>query len=583
MAIDNNLVILVGVAGALLIIFSMTDKNKGTPSEEAAEELADDLQRGKNHLNDITQRYNLLLGHAEDEFDVPDYMRPSTGVIADWKIEKYTQLRKELFELEHEMDRIWQLRLGNDLLYEHWDAEQQQFSNRTRQLGTSIDEILAEHRGQTDPVAQHNYVQNTVTYANRESDQYTQNTFNVAEDHRRVEVRMAPGDFNSQGAEGARRQDLQDGLRISDSAGTTNSIQQGGFMAITDVPGPAAVSNANDASAMVVDDSGKNLPAAPTLVVGKIPPQEDLEKRFPGTFNNPRQTNKDKPVKADERKPVPKPPPSRANEIARAGAAVGSAPNFNAAPGQDGGNSQLLEARLDSLNKQLQTQQRNGDESGALETQTQIQDILRLIGPVEKPDLLQWSKKIYQLQGLIAGYKGEAHSVSRQTKLETLFESLMEQAPERLDPRMVDANLRKQWGTVYALAKSDRDTTYRKWGIKVRTATEAKLGDVVREGPQKKKKKIKPTAKPAKPRVDLTKGPNFNAATPLGPPPDEALYTPQPPSATPLPMTPTSAIQEEEVTTRKRSSTLTERPPSVAKVDDAAKKGAGSRNRLLYV
>jgi hypothetical protein len=31
MAIDNNLVILVGVAGALLIVFSMTDKNKGYP------------------------------------------------------------------------------------------------------------------------------------------------------------------------------------------------------------------------------------------------------------------------------------------------------------------------------------------------------------------------------------------------------------------------------------------------------------------------------------------------------------------------------------------------------------------------
>jgi len=114
------------------------------------------------------------------------------------------------------------------------------------------------------------------------------------------------------------------------------------------------------------------------------------------------------------------------------------------------------------------------------------------------------------------------------------------------------------------------------WGTKLRTAFQAGLGDDERQAPAKKKK-TKPTANlvPLKIDVDLTK-PLPGAAPEFGE--QSAVQLNEP-----FPGTPTSAIEEEQPTNRKRSSTLTERPPNVPKIDDAAKKGAITRNRLLYV
>ena len=566
MAIDNTVMICIGVAGAVLVVYSMADANKGTPEEEEAKRLDRDMRDGKNELTRLETKYKGLL-EGEDG-----------GDLKVWKLEKFAALHDEIYHCEDSMDRVWQLRaVAEPFLERLGDEEETDFHSRVDLLRFSVEEILDEARGRAEPIRQHNTLHVSQSFRTEPVYNSFNVTQNVARDERQVNVEMGgvrPDEFNSLGDEGARRQDLQESMRLQDSAGTTNNVPEGGFMSIADNPANATA-EANDQSAMVVDDGDKNLPGAPTAVVARVDPKPK-GKEARGTFNNARKPKQDNPVQAAPRVPASAPPNSRQNVIVLDAAAnTANAPNFRAAPGEGSGDTDFagLEAKVDSLKRQLERQQNARDKRGAAETQTQIKDIMQKLKSAPKSAVvLKYGETIRGIRAKITAYTLEKHTVEREVKVRTHWNSLMEMAPDRLPTDQTDVG---SWDMVFSLAKSDMNTIELLWGTKLRTAFQAGLGDGERQAPAKKKK-TKPTANPAplKIDVDLTK-PLPGVAPEFGQQSAAQLIAP-------FPDTPTSAIEEEDAG-RKRSSTLTERPPNVPKVDDLAKKGAITRNRLLYV
>ena len=533
MAIDRNLVIVVGIAGVVLVVASMSEKTREeTPGREGDDELRD----GKRELHDLEQRYDSL--NAEGG--------------GDWKLETVKAMQGQLFELVHRMKKVWQLRAAQDVNYEITeDPEAVDFQDREGKLAHALDALATEFRGAPAVINQHNSYNIQTTYA-KQGDRRV--NFVQLRDERSVSVNveMSPAEFNSLGTEGARRHDLQDNLRLGESVNPASKPENGAFMALTNTPN--AASQDNDESAAAVDDKGKNLPSAPSNV---IPPLRGG--RQVSTFNNARK--QDTPPTAPVRKPTVAPPISRENQLARAEGAVGERPNFNTTNEGTTENSALIEARIDSLRKQLEESREKLDKASVLQLEGQIEDLTRQIPVSKAPGLVEWGKKIFQLQKSIAGYQKTKHNAARQARVETLFESLMDCAPDRQTGFVVDKNVRQQWDSVYAVTKSDRDSIFRDWGVKVRTAEEAGFAAIPIAPPPAKRVKKKPTV------VTIPEGtetPSFMTATPL--------------PATPTKMKP-SPLDEPLGAGRKRSA-------SFAGVKDKSQevpKRPGDSKRLLRV